>query len=98
MPTASSRKAQSAHSWGGISGVSGISVRGIKAWGTRGGAESLRMMPERQVSTKVRSMYAEKRDRPVWQDEKIGRWILIGAIVHAIAAGVWYWQSRGKEE
>ncbi len=56
------------------------------------------MMPERQVSTKVRSMYAEKRDRPVWQDEKIGRWILIGAIVLAIAAGVWYWQSRGKEE
>jgi hypothetical protein len=43
-------------------------------------------------------MYAEKRDRPVWQDEKVGRWILIGAIVLAIAAGVWYWQSRGKEE
>ena len=43
-------------------------------------------------------MYAEKRNRPVWQDEKVGRWIIIGAVVLAIAAGVWYWQSRGKQE
>jgi hypothetical protein len=43
-------------------------------------------------------MYAEKRDRPAWQDEKVGRWILIVAIVLAIAAGVWYWQSRAKNE
>jgi len=43
-------------------------------------------------------MYAEKRNRPVWQDEKVGRWIIVGAIVLAIAAGVWYWKSRGKEE
>ena len=43
-------------------------------------------------------MYAEKRNRPVWQDEKVGRWIIIGAVVLALAAGVWYWKSRGKEE
>jgi len=62
------------------------------------GAGSPRMMPDGPVSTKVSLMYAEKRDRPAWQDEKVGRWIIIGVIVLAIAAGVWYWQSRGKEE
>jgi hypothetical protein len=43
-------------------------------------------------------MYAEKRDRPAWQDEKLGRWILGGAILLAVAAGAWYWQTRGKGE
>jgi hypothetical protein len=43
-------------------------------------------------------MYAEKRDRPVWQDEKLGRWILGAVILLAIGAGVWYWKSRGAKE
>ena len=43
-------------------------------------------------------MYAEKRDRPAWHDEKLGRWILGGVILLAIAAGVWYWQTRAQKE
>jgi hypothetical protein len=43
-------------------------------------------------------MYAEKRDRPVWQDEKMGRWILGAVVLLAIAAGVWYWQKRQAAE
>ena len=43
-------------------------------------------------------MYAEKRDRPLWQDEKMGRWILGAVVLLAIAAGVWYWQKRQAAE
>jgi Protein of unknown function (DUF3014) len=43
-------------------------------------------------------MYAEKRDRPVWQDEKMGRWILGAAVLLAIAAGIWFWQKRQAAE
>jgi hypothetical protein len=43
-------------------------------------------------------MYAEKRDRPAWHDEKLGRWILGGVVLLAIAAAAWYWQTRGKGE
>jgi Protein of unknown function (DUF3014) len=43
-------------------------------------------------------MYAEKRDKPFSADENLGRWILGGVILLAIAAGVWYWQKRGADE
>src|SRR5688572_14252644 len=96
MPTASSRKAQSAQSFGGSSGVSGIGVKGTVS----NLAGSLRMMPDGQVSTKVSTMYAEKRDPATSSDENLGRWILGGVILLAIGAGVWYWQKRqaDKEE
>jgi hypothetical protein len=43
-------------------------------------------------------MYAEKREQPTTSDESLGRWILGGVILLAIAAGAWYWQKRGAEE
>lgn len=43
-------------------------------------------------------MYAEKRDQPSGSDENLGRWILGGVALLAIAAGVWYWQKRGTDE
>ena len=43
-------------------------------------------------------MYAEKRDQPSGSDENLGRWILGGVALLAIAAGVWYWQKRGTGE
>ena len=70
--------------------ASGGSGRGIKGGNRLGGRGSFRMMPERQVSTTVSPMYAEKRDRPASPDEKLGRWILVGVVLLAIAAGVWY--------
>src|SRR5688500_12129264 len=98
MPTASRRKAQSALSLAGISGVSGISVGKIKARGTVPGlGQSLRMMPDRAVSTRVSPMYAEKRDRDTSPDENLGRWIIGGVVVLALAAGAWFWLKRGSE-
>lgn len=55
------------------------------------------MMPDGPVSTKVSLMYAEKRDPSSSPDENLGRWILGGVVLLAIAAGVWYWQKRGTE-
>lgn len=43
-------------------------------------------------------MYAEKRDPPPERDEQLGRWILGGLVLIAIAAGVWYWQQRKSAE
>src|SRR5262245_19471872 len=94
MPMASSRKAQSALCSRVISGVNGIRVKGTVA--CRSGSSE--MMPDRPVSTTVNDMYAEKRDRPVWQDEKIGRWILGAVVLIAIAAGIWFWQKRHPAE
>ncbi len=36
-------------------------------------------------------MYAEKRDQPSSPDENLGRWILGGVVLLAIAVGVWFW-------
>ena len=62
MPTASSRKAQSAHAWRAFRGQrnqhQGDQGAGNRCqWG-----RSFRMMPDRQVSTTVSAMFAEKRD------------------------------------
>jgi hypothetical protein len=43
-------------------------------------------------------MYADKRDRPSSPDEYLGRWILGGVILLAVAAGAWYWQGRARDE
>jgi hypothetical protein len=43
-------------------------------------------------------MYADKRDRPSSPDENLGRWILGGVVLLAVAAGAWYWQKRAKDE
>jgi hypothetical protein len=43
-------------------------------------------------------MYAEKRDQPSGPNENLGRWILGGVVLLAVAAGAWYWQKRGAEE
>jgi hypothetical protein len=42
-------------------------------------------------------MYAEKRERSSFRDENLGRWILGGVVLLAIAAGIWYWQKRKSE-
>jgi hypothetical protein len=43
-------------------------------------------------------MYAERRDPSQPPDERIGRWILGGVVLLAVAAGVWYWQARKPAE
>ena len=43
-------------------------------------------------------MYGEKRDRVAAPDENLGRWILGGAVLLALAAGAWFWQKRGADE
>ena len=55
------------------------------------------MMPDRAVSTKVSLMFAEKRDIDTPRDENLGRWILGGVAVLAVAAGAWFWLKRGPE-
>ncbi len=42
-------------------------------------------------------MYADKRDQPSGPNENLGRWILGGVALLAVAAGAWYWQKRGAE-
>jgi hypothetical protein len=43
-------------------------------------------------------MYAEKRDQSPSSNENLGRWILGGMVLLAIAGGAWFWQKRAKEE
>jgi hypothetical protein len=43
-------------------------------------------------------MYAEKRDQPPQRDEQLGRWILGGLVLIAIAAGIWFWQKKQSAE
>ena len=42
-------------------------------------------------------MYAEKRDHATAPDENLGRWILGGVVLLAVAAGAWFWLKRGPE-
>jgi hypothetical protein len=56
------------------------------------------MMPQVPVSTRVSPMYAEKREQPTSSDENLGRWILGGVVLLAVAAGAWYWLKRGTGE
>ena len=41
-------------------------------------------------------MYVPKREQPQDPDERLGRWILGGVVLIAIAVGVWLWQ-RNKD-
>ncbi|MGH8135716.1 MAG: DUF3014 domain-containing protein [Steroidobacteraceae bacterium] len=43
-------------------------------------------------------MYAEKREQPPQEDEQLGRWILGGLVLIAVAAGIWFWQRRQSAE
>ena len=76
-------------------GSAGAGSRGGEPFG--GLERSVRMMPDRAVSTKVSLMYAEKRDTDTSPDENLGRWILGGVVVLAVAAGAWFWLKRGPE-
>ena len=82
----------------GISGVSGISIRGIKAQGTVVVGQDFQDDAYRKVSTRVAPMYAEKREPPPEPDEHLGRWILGGVVLIALAAGIWFWQKRQPAE
>ena len=43
-------------------------------------------------------MYADKREPPPERDEQLGRWILGGVVLIAVAAGIWFWQKRQSAE
>ncbi|MGH8196717.1 MAG: DUF3014 domain-containing protein [Steroidobacteraceae bacterium] len=43
-------------------------------------------------------MYAPKRETYTESDEKLGRWILGGVVLVALAVGAWYWQKRQAAE
>ncbi len=43
-------------------------------------------------------MYAEKRRNIMSPDENLGRWIIGGVVVLALAAGAWFWIKRGAQE
>ncbi|MFZ2508307.1 MAG: DUF3014 domain-containing protein [Steroidobacteraceae bacterium] len=44
------------------------------------------------------AMYAEKRKQHPPRDEQLGRWILGGLALVAIAIGIWFWQKRQSAE
>ncbi len=44
------------------------------------------------------AMYAEKRKLVQPRDEQLGRWILGGLALIAIAVGIWFWQKRQSAE
>lgn len=52
------------------------------------------MVPQGPVSIKVSAMYVPKRERPPDADERLGRWILGGVVLVAVAVGVWLWQRN----
>src|SRR5918994_4692136 len=43
-------------------------------------------------------MYAPKRDTYTDSDENLGRWILAGVALLALAIGAWFWQKRQADE
>lgn len=44
-------------------------------------------------------MYVPKRERPQDPDERLGRWILGGVVLIAVAVGIWLWQrSKSGDE
>ena len=43
-------------------------------------------------------MYAPRRDNYTEPDENLGRWILGGAVLIALAVGAWFWQKRERAE
>lgn len=43
-------------------------------------------------------MYAPKRETYRASDENLGRWILAGVVLVALAIGAWFWQKRQADE
>lgn len=43
-------------------------------------------------------MHADKRDQPSTPDENLGRWIIGGVVLLAVAVGIWFWQKREAAE